>query len=199
MGNALVMFTTPTEAVGARRRASDPPGTPPDHWLAGRKRKSERTAEEPDAYYDVLPVPPVTDCVWAPPAEPWKTHGLDWHQDPQVRREHLHAVQESLETFLNRHLARLNGMVRTGWFVLGKLRVRVVECRPVPERVLAGPATTEPTHVSLADLHARGVPRSTVRGWLRQGLLEKTRKVGVFRATAEARRRLTRYSASIGR
>ena len=76
---------------------------------------------------------PPAEAVWRPPAKPWREHRLECHKDPVLRRAHLKAVRESLATFLNGHLARLNHMVRTGWFVLGKVRVRVAECRPVPE------------------------------------------------------------------
>lgn len=66
--------------------------------------------------------------------EPTAEHGLHWYENPQARRAHREAVRRSLEAFLNEHLAQLYFMLRTGWWVLGKVRVRVVECRPVPER-----------------------------------------------------------------
>lgn len=59
---------------------------------------------------------------------------MDWHKDPALRRAHRNAMRASLEQFLNTRLASLYHMVRTGWWVLGKARVRVVECAPVPER-----------------------------------------------------------------
>jgi hypothetical protein len=32
-----------------------------------------------------------------------------------------------LQAFINERLAKLDGMLRTGWWVMGKARVRVVE------------------------------------------------------------------------
>ena len=72
--------------------------------------------------------------IWEPPEEPTKRYGYGWYKNRDARREHTAAVRASLERFLNEHLRKLNHMLRTGWWVLGKVRVRVVECKPVPER-----------------------------------------------------------------
>jgi hypothetical protein len=72
-------------------------------------------------------------ATWKPPVEPWREHGTDWHKDKKLLKAHTEAVRKSLEDFLNGKLAELDFMLRTGWFVLGKTRVRVVECEPVSE------------------------------------------------------------------
>ncbi len=61
--------------------------------------------------------------------------GLDepWYHDPRQLAEHNEKVRVSLEAFLNDHLARLHGAMRSGWWIMGKVRVQVVECEPVPE------------------------------------------------------------------
>jgi len=114
MGNALVVMTVPKEAwmvpMGEKRAPED----------RHRRRTISWAIEAGD--------------VWEPPLEPTQRHGLKWYENPEARRAHRKAVQESLEKFLNEHLAHLYHMLRTGWWVLGKVRVRVVECRPVPER-----------------------------------------------------------------
>jgi hypothetical protein len=114
MGDALVVMTVPEEAwmipLGDKRQAED--------------RHGRRTIWLPIAPGDV----------WEPPREPTERYGFKWHENPEARRAHREAVRQSLEQFLNEHLARLYHMLRTGWWVLGKVRVRVVECRPVPER-----------------------------------------------------------------
>ena len=87
----------------------------------------------PDAYSKI---PLRHLAVWDPPSEPWQEYGIDWHKDPALRRAHREAVRRSLEDFLNGQLAKLYHYVRTGWWVLGKVRVKVTQCRPVPEREL---------------------------------------------------------------
>jgi hypothetical protein len=114
MGDALVVMTVPEEAwmipMGEKR-------TPEDRH---RRRTISLAIEAGD--------------VWEPPPEPTEQYGFKWYEHPEVRQAHREAVRQSLEEFLNEHLARLYHMLRTGWWVLGKVRVRVVECRPVPER-----------------------------------------------------------------
>jgi hypothetical protein len=48
-------------------------------------------------------------------------------------REYREVLRRSLQEFLNRHLADLNFMFRTGAFVVGVVRAKVVELRPVPK------------------------------------------------------------------
>ena len=50
-----------------------------------------------------------------------------------------------------------------------------------------------PATLTAQDLVARGVPRPTIQGWLRQGVLEATDARGVYRATPEAHERLASY------
>jgi hypothetical protein len=115
MGDALVVTTVPDEAwmapMGEKRPAA----------AGGQRRRSITWGIE-------------AGDVWEPPGEPVDRYGVEWYRNPAARRAHRKAVQESLERFLNERLARLYHMVRTGWWVLGRVRVRVIECRPVPER-----------------------------------------------------------------
>lgn len=70
------------------------------------------------------------DDIWDPPAEP---RGLRTKAGAPMRREHAAAVRRSLEAFLNAKLARLSGMVRTGWWILAEAAVRVSRFKSVPE------------------------------------------------------------------
>jgi uncharacterized Zn finger protein len=56
-------------------------------------------------------------------------------------------------------------------------------------RKKARPAAT----LTAQELIERGVPRPTIQGWLRQGVLEATDARGVYRATPEAHERLASY------
>lgn len=47
--------------------------------------------------------------------------------------------------------------------------------------------------ISARELVERGVPRPTIQGWLRQGVLVATGERGVYRTTPEARERLASY------
>ena len=114
MGDALVVMTVPEEA-----------------WMVPMGEKT--TAEDRHGRRTISLAIEAGD-VWEPPLEPTEQYGFNWHEHPEARRAHREAVRQSLEAFLNEHLARLYHMLRTGWWVLGKVRVRVVECRPVPER-----------------------------------------------------------------
>lgn len=49
------------------------------------------------------------------------------------------------------------------------------------------------TTLTARELIERGVPRPTIQGWLRQGVLEATDARGVYRATPEAHERLASY------
>jgi hypothetical protein len=61
---------------------------------------------------------------WAPPREPSEP---GWHRDLELRKAHNEAVRQSLERFLNDRLAELDGMVRTGRWILQRARIRVVD------------------------------------------------------------------------
>ena len=135
MGNALVMMTIPEEALGYTPlcvRGKD--GKPFEIekkrgiWVEGKARK-DLLREHPDAFF-MMPVP--YRAVWFPPEEPWKKKGLDWHWDPKLLAGHRAAVQRSFEKFLNGKLERLDRMVRTGWWILEQVRVRVSSLTEVP-------------------------------------------------------------------
>ncbi|SRR5258708_5630186 len=102
-----------------------------DEWRRLRLNRDELLRRHPNAHH-VVDIRPAD--VWDLPEEPWRTKGINWHDKKRYRKQHCNAVRESLEKFINVHLDGLYHMVRTGWWVLGKVRVRVVECRPVPER-----------------------------------------------------------------
>ena len=130
MGKALVMFAVSEEQL-ARVRMFNPgelvevkgPGGKP-YWVEAAQLESSTAW---------LPVE--RESVWAlPPESLALTRGKEWHRDPAMRRAHREAVRESLEKFLNAKLAELNFHVRTGWWVLGDVRVRVTKCDKVPEK-----------------------------------------------------------------
>jgi hypothetical protein len=105
MGNALVMMIIPEEALPS-------------------------ATSRPSARYLEDLATQVAASVWEPPEEP---RALGWHRDPELRREHNERVRQSLEAFCNERLAQLDGMVRTGWWILGRARVRVVEFEDVSD------------------------------------------------------------------
>ena len=72
-------------------------------------------------------------AVWEPPPEPRDFH---WHEDPERWSAHREAVRRSLEDFLNEKLGELRRRLRTGHFVLGDVRIEVVQCDPVPDEEL---------------------------------------------------------------
>jgi|ERR1700682_2322622 len=140
MGDALIVTTVSEEslALGDLYDWNDKPERvrlsdlySPEKWRRLRRKSAELLRRHPNAHH-VVEVRPAD--VWDPPEEPWRTKGLNWHDKKGYRKQHCDAVRKSLETFINGHLDGLYHMVRTGWWVLGKVRVRVVECRPVPER-----------------------------------------------------------------
>jgi hypothetical protein len=88
------------------------------------RRMIARTKAEP---FFILHVP--RSAVWDPAREP---RDLNWHEDPKRRREQTAENRRSLESFLNRALAQLDGMVRSGWWILERARVRVTEMCAVP-------------------------------------------------------------------
>ena len=106
------------------------------YWPNGRENAArhvmadEAMQEHPDAYWKVAVRP---SDMWCPPPPP---EGVDARRDPRARREYRQAIRRSLEEFLNEKLAELNFMFSTGAFVLGVARVKVVEFRPVPKKVV---------------------------------------------------------------
>src|SRR5690606_15591305 len=56
-------------------------------------------------------------------------------------------------------------------------------------------APRRPTTYTAQELLDRGVPRPTIQGWLRQGVLEPTGTRGVYRATPLTAERLARYES----
>lgn len=124
MGNALIMMTVPQEMIPVAalrtwkgRRAVGIPGvTQPTEWKP-RREVEAILAEHPDAFW-MLPVP--RSAVWEPPEEPPNSRS-----DGPARRTHDGRVRYSLLRFLNDRLGELDGMVRTGWWVLQQARVRL--------------------------------------------------------------------------
>lgn len=141
MGDALIVTRIPEEALMLEslydvneqlQRVPIADLYPVDEWQRLRQNRSELLRRHPNAFYLVE----VRDQdVWENlPEEPWRQLGLDWHKKKGERKKHSDVVRKSLEDFINRQLAGLYRRVRTGWWVLGRVRVRVAECRPVPER-----------------------------------------------------------------
>lgn len=131
MGNELIITTVPSESLMQERLyVPGKDGQPvrladlyPDRneWFRVRSELRER---HPDAFY-MVPVP--LSAVWDPPGEPYKAKGAKWI--PAHRR----AMTKSLLNFLNKQLAGLDQMLRTGSFVIERARVRAVSIKPIPE------------------------------------------------------------------
>ena len=80
-------------------------------------------------------------AVWEPEPEP---SDPNWHKDSERQREQTEKNRRSLERFLNNALSDLDGMVRSGWWILGMARVFVSEMRGVPPgSALASTASQE--------------------------------------------------------
>ncbi len=87
----------------------------------------QRLAEHPDAFIDSgVPIA----HTWHLPPEPV---GVRWHQNLARVDEQNEKVRASLEAFLNERLGDLHGRMRSGWWLFGKVRVRVEVCESVPE------------------------------------------------------------------
>lgn len=129
MGDSLIVMVLPDEALrlddgsgravtvirGERIR----PGAPPEPVKA------------PERHY-LIRVP--ESAIWSLPGEP---EDDGWQRDRARVREHREAVRASLGEFINQNLAKLNGYVRTGAWILGAARVRVVELRGLSKREIA--------------------------------------------------------------
>jgi hypothetical protein len=136
MGDCLVVYTVSEEALGwgqlqreLRARAGDGERSAQKLGSRSSRKRMPSSLDFRQRAMTEMGIP--EGGIWEPPSEP-EVH--EWWRKPELRRRHAEAVRRSLEEFLNGHLARLYHMFRTGWWVLGKVRVRVVECRPVPER-----------------------------------------------------------------
>ncbi len=70
--------------------------------------------------------------IWRLPPEP--PPGSDWHRDPVAVARQSEVVRADLEAFLNRELGKLQGKMRSGWWMFGKVQVRVELCETVAER-----------------------------------------------------------------
>lgn len=135
MGSAFIVTTVSNELIGlSPLRIWDPEsdesvpiekpyGRGP--WMPLREREALVRAH-PDAFW-MMPIP--YSAVWRPPNEP---DDLNWHWQPDARDEHRERVRRSLEAFLNAGLARLDRMVRSGWFIIERARATVTEFADVP-------------------------------------------------------------------
>jgi hypothetical protein len=98
-----------------------------DEWWVMRGDRAAIAKRFPGAIY-MMPLP--LDCVWDQPSE----RGLDLDDARNIKRrvKHEAACRRSLATFLNSKLRELDGMVRTGWWILARARVRIsiFESRP---------------------------------------------------------------------
>lgn len=151
MGSALVMVTVPEELLGEvvlccyDKRGNVVPLEDKRGRLFVHGKKRRRALEENPNAFLMLPVPP--SAIWQPPPEPWQEHGSDWHFDPALLAAQNAKVKQSLEVFLNGNLQRLDHMVRTGWWILRKARVRVSTLEEVPHAPSERPfkrSTTRP-------------------------------------------------------
>jgi len=148
MGERLVMTSRAEEAIGPgflydvgedrkEVRLLDLYGKPIPTASGPRKHPwrmgitaAEALQRHPHAYYRQQIAP--TD-VWSLPREPMLGPGEPWYRDPELLAAHTEQVRLSLEAFLNAHLARMNRSARSGWWMLGRVRVQVVECECAPE------------------------------------------------------------------
>jgi hypothetical protein len=137
MGNALVVMVVPEEMLPTQALCTRDPktGKPrkvhPDGsgWIPAAKWAA-LLRKHPDAFWP-LDVP--RTAVWQLPVEP-RASRQRWYDDPKLVAKHRRAVHESLEAFVNEHLAQLDGMVRTGWWIVRQARVRVASMEGVPPK-----------------------------------------------------------------
>ncbi len=133
MGNALIVMVVHEEqlALNGLCIRDCETGTAVPVKPAFRAGYEATLAKNPDASW-LLEVP--ASAVWLLPEEPHEKHGRAWHWKPRVLAAHRATVRRSHESFLNRHLADLDGMARSGWWIIEKIRVRVSEILEVPHR-----------------------------------------------------------------
>lgn len=129
MGNALIVLVVPEENLtltGLRERNPET-GTleplPKDETFRCGSYEAAVQAH-PRAFWTMEVR---ASDVWFLPEEPHREHGRDWHFDPKLLAAHVEKVRGSLESFLNGRLEQLDDMVRSGWFIIQRVRVRVSE------------------------------------------------------------------------
>ena len=136
MGNALIMMAVSEEQLAfSKMYVRDEEGRP----VPVERKRGE--PPPPGAYW-MLPVP--KEAVWRPPDEPFREHGLNWHWDAELLAAQDAAVRRSIARFVNGHLARLDRMVRTGWYIVERVRVMVSEFAHQPH----GPTEKRPKRVA---------------------------------------------------
>jgi hypothetical protein len=132
MGNALVMMVVPEESLalnGLHVRDRETGKLVPVARKVGLGSYEDTLRANPDATWTIeVPV----SAVWLLPNEPRDAHGSEWHRKPRVLAAHRATMKRSLEAFLNRSLEGLDGMARSGWFILARARAKVAELREVP-------------------------------------------------------------------
>ena len=84
---------------------------------ASRPIWEEVQKQHPDAYFKLTV--PIGD-IWSLPEEP---HLDQWFRAPQSLGAHSERVRCELEAFLNKRLKGLCGAVRSGRWILGRVRV----------------------------------------------------------------------------
>ena len=141
MGDELLVTTVPSEALalgglleldiqkGAIKERRIRELYSREEWYRLTRNKAELYRRHPGAYYQIAIRP---GAVWKPPHEPL---GELRYGGASERRAHALAMKASLDRYLNERLGRLCGMMRTGWWILGDVRVRVDRLRGVPERM----------------------------------------------------------------
>ena len=171
MGNALVVMVVPEEVFMLSNLAEPgPDGTllrvykeyPPDKWMWFRRHREHLYAHHPNAGYFLR----VTEAdVWSPPPEPRSRRDIAEVGGGKLRIKHRRAVRASLDEFLNDKLRRLDRMVRTGWWILERARVRVSKLTGVGIDIEKGPEPElEPG--ALLDEMRRDVARVRDRLWI---------------------------------
>ena len=116
MSDSLVVYTVPDEMLGWVQRQRE---------TRRRIEADERTSAPLDYRQQAVTEFGIPNAgIWEPPRAPRQR---EWWRKPELRRRHDAAVRRSLAKFLNAQLARLDHMLRTRSWMLGKVRVRVVE------------------------------------------------------------------------
>lgn len=70
------------------------------------------------------------DDIWQLPPEPlWP----DWHRDAAAVAAQTETVRADLERFLNQQLGKLSDRMRSGWWLLKRVQVRVDVCEVAPD------------------------------------------------------------------
>lgn len=99
----------------------------PEEWWPMRGDRAAILKRFPGAIY-LMPLS--IECVWDQPSE--RNLNLGSPKATARRAAHADACRKSLQTFLNVKLTRLDQMVRTGWWILAKARVRVSVFESMP-------------------------------------------------------------------